>query len=76
MKLATLPEDMPLIYQIFARNTKVVTKAKFIEVMQQTFKLETQERELDIFLRSNPVLKDKDYIDQEDFITVFSYPIS
>lgn len=76
MKLAPLPDDMSFIYAMFARNQKVVTKQRFVEILQSTFKLEVQERELDIFMRSNPVLKGKDYIDQEDFITVFSYPIS
>lgn len=77
-KLARFPGDVELLFGIFAKGQKTVTKEdfKYTVLKRLQLKNEISEREVDMFLRSCQVLLDKTYIDLEDFIQIFAQAIT
>jgi len=78
-KLARFPvESVELLFGIFARGEKTVSKEDFKYGVLQRLNLRTEitEKELELFLRSNPQIADRDYLDKTDFIEIFASAIT
>ena len=73
LKLGRLNCELSSLFGIFSRGMLTATKEDFKYCCLQRLGLRTEisERELDLFLMGNNLLKDKSYIEREDFIAVF-----
>ena len=73
-KLARFPGEVEILFGIFARGHKTCTKEdfKYTCLKRLQLKEEISEREIDMFLRGNPQILDKEYIDLHDFVMIFS----
>lgn len=80
LKLAKFPvgESIELLFGIFTSGSKTVDRETFKMVIRRKLQLkdEISEKELDIFLKGNPYLADKEYIDLADFMQIFSAAIT
>ena len=72
-KLAKLNCEVHILFGIFSRGMLTTTKEDFKYCCLQRLGLRTEisERELDLFLVGNKIIKDKNYIESEDFIEIF-----
>ena len=77
-KLAKFPGEAELLFGIFSRGHKSVTKEdfKYTCLKRLQLKNEISEREIDMFLRGCPQLLDKNNVDLEDFLLIFSSAVS
>lgn len=77
-KLAKFPGEVELLFGIFSRGHKSVTKEdfKYTCLKRLQLKNEISEREIDMFLRGCPQLLDKNNVDLEDFLLIFSSAVS
>ena len=77
-KLARLPGDVETLFGAFSRGQKTVTKEDFKYTVLKRLQLqkEISEREIDMFLRGNPRLLDREIINLEDFQMIFSAAIT
>lgn len=79
LKLAKFPvETIELLFGIFARGQKTVTKEDFkYQVLNRLqMKNDLTDKELEIFLKSCIQIRDRDFIDAQDFRTIFEAAIS
>ena len=78
MILARFPGDVEILFGIFSRGQKSVTKEDFKHTCLKRLQLnkEITEREMDMFLRGCPRLLDRNDIALEDFLMLFSASIS
>ena len=78
LKLAKFPADVDLLFGIFSRGQKTVSKEdfKYCALQRLNLRKEISEREIDLFLRGSPQLVDKEFIDKNDFLMIFSAAIS
>lgn len=67
-----------MIFGIFSRGQKTVSKEDFKYCVLQRLNLrnEISEREIDMFLRACNQVVDKEYIDKNDFAMIFSSAIT
>jgi len=77
-KVARLPGDVETLFGAFSRGQKTVTKEDFKYTVLKRLQLskEINEREIDMFLRGNPRLLDREIINLEDFQMIFSAAIT
>ena len=77
-KLAKFPGSPELLFGIFSRGQKTVTKEDFKYTCLRRLQLKTEitEREIDMFLRGCPVLVDKEFMYYDDFLQIFSASIT
>ena len=77
-RLAKFPGDLELIFGIFSRGQRTVTKEdfKYTILKRLNMKNEIAEREVDMFLKGNQYLVDKNIIDLVDFIQIFTQAIT
>jgi hypothetical protein len=68
-KLAQIPGEVEMLFGVFARAQKTVTKEDFKYTVLKRLHLskEITEREVDMFLRGNPRLLDREILTLEDF---------
>lgn len=73
LKLGRLNCELSSLFGIFSRGMLTATKEDFKYCCLQRLGLRTEisERELDLLLMGNNLLRDKNYIEREDFIAVF-----
>lgn len=73
LKLGRLNCEISSLFGIFSRGMLTATKEDFKYCCLQRLGLRTEisERELDLFLLGNAQLKDKNFIEREDFLAVF-----
>jgi hypothetical protein len=62
-----------LLFGVFSRGMRTCTKEdfKYCCLVTLGLKSEVSERELDLFLMGNSYFKEQNYIEKDDFITVF-----
>jgi len=67
-----------MLFGVFARAQKTVTKEDFKYTVLKRLHLnkEITEREIDMFLRGNPRLLDREILTLEDFLMIFSAAIT
>jgi hypothetical protein len=77
-KLAKFPGDVELLFGIFSRGQKTVTKEdfKYTCLKRLQLKNDISEREIDMFLRGCPQILDKEIMDLNDFLMIFSASIT
>jgi hypothetical protein len=77
-RVARLPGDVETLFGAFSRGQKTVTKEdfKFTVLNRLQLKKEINEREIDMFLRGNPRLLDREILNLEDFQMIFSAAIT
>jgi hypothetical protein len=76
-RLARIPGEIDMIFGVFSRGQKTVTKEDFKYSCLKRLQLskEISERELDMFLRGNPRLLDSEIITMDQFLEIFSTSI-
>ena len=78
-KLAPLNCEIELMFGIFSQGQRNCTKEDFKHTCLNRLRLlrdGLQERELDIFLRSNDYMRDSNVIEKDDFVHVFAGAIA
>lgn len=77
-KLARLPGDVEMLFGVFSRGQRTVTKEDFKYTCLRRLQLskDITERELDLFLRGCGRLADREIITLEDFLMLFSAEIT
>ncbi|CDW85652.1 protein fantom [Stylonychia lemnae] len=77
-KIAKFPGDLELLFGIFTRGQKNVTKEdfKYTCLKRLNLKNDISEREIDMFLRGNQYLVDKNLVELDDFVQIFTEAIT
>ena len=77
-RLAKLPGDVEMLFGVFSRGQKTVTKEDFKYTCLKRLQLskDITEREIDMFLRGCPRLIDREIVTLEDFQMIFSASVS
>lgn len=78
-KLAPLNCEIELMFGIFSQGQRNCTKEDFKHTCLQRLRLERDgltEREIDILLTSNDILRDSNVIEKDDFVQVFAGAIA
>jgi len=72
-KLANINCDIELMFGIFSRGQRTVTKEdfKYCCLHRLQLKKEIADKEMDLFLMGNPYTKGKNYLEQHDFVQIF-----
>ena len=77
-RLAKLPGDVEMLFGVFGKGQRTVTKEDFKYTCLKRLQLgkDVSEREMDMFLRGCPRLADKEIVAIEDFLMLFSASIT
>ena len=77
-RLARLPGEVEMMFGVFSRGLKTVSKEDFKYTCLRRLQLakEVSEREIEMFLRGNPRLLEKEIVTMEDFLMIFSAAIT
>ena len=77
-RLARLPGDVEMLFGVFSRGSKSVTKEDFKYTCLKRLQMgkDVSEREMDMFLRGCPRLAEKEIVSLEDFLMLFSASIT
>jgi hypothetical protein len=67
--------DLNSLFGVFAKQERYITKDNFKYTIIHTLRVPINERELDMLLKTNSYVSDKDFIDSEDFKMLFSGPL-
>lgn len=73
-RLATLPGEIDMVFGVFSRGQKTVTKEDFKYTCLKRLQLakEISDREIDMFLRGNSRLLETEIITMDQFLEIFS----
>jgi len=77
-RLARVPGDVEMLFGVFSRGTRSVTKEDFKYTCLKRLQMskDISEREMDMFLRGCPRLAEKEIVGLEDFLMLFSASIT
>jgi hypothetical protein len=73
-RLAKLPGEIDMVFGVFSRGQKTVTKEDFKYTCLKRLQLakEISDREIDMFLRGNSRLLETEIITMDQFLEIFS----
>ena len=76
-RLAKIPGEVDMVFGVFSRGQKTVTKEDFKYTCLKRLQMskEISEREIDMFLRGNPRLLDSEILTMDQFLDIFSAAI-
>jgi hypothetical protein len=76
-RLATMSvDDMNALFGIFAKSDRYITKENFKITVMRTLRLKIDEQELDMMLKTNTIVGEKDVIDATDFKALLQGPLA
>ena len=76
-KVARIAAETSLIFGIFSRGQRSVTKEdfKYCALKRLNLRSEISEKEMDFFLQGNDVIGHKNFIEKDEFETIFKSAI-
>lgn len=77
-RLAKFPGEIEMLFGIFSKGQKTVTKEDFKYTLMRRLQLrnEISEKEIDMFLKGCHYIIDKEYVSLDDFIQIFSSSVN